>query len=355
MTSRSVFLALASAPQEAILRAALEAHGISVNSLPLGAHLETAAQQAMRDTPPPLFLIDLAVLAQLTVSAAAFCAWARRQDANVDVLLVCCGLHAVDTQARTWAQRLGARDLLPGCELAHRRESLLPALATILSWLQAGTVDETALQRALSDLPPNVDRTTQVAQAWQHVALLREFGLEPGELTALIRGTGGVDIRARTYRINTYDECFVGDALVDWLVATFHLQRAAALRVGGALFALGHLYHVVREQPFQDGHFFYRVRAETPTLSALDLGRVVERMRGGEVPVRDRIFHGVAYPRCFVGAEAATWMRKALALSENEAMTLGERLLELFIMHHVLDEHHFRNGNFFFRFYQDEL
>lgn len=358
---RPVVLALASEPQEAILSAALQAHGLTVTSVPPAAHLETSVLQAMRDAQPPLLVIDLAALAQLANGAAEFCEWRRGHCIGADILLYCSGLHTVSRQARAWAQQLGALDLLPGCDLAHHRDSLLPALGVILKAAGAahsGPVNEAAIQRALQALPPALDSTTQVAQAWRHIDALRDFGFEPGELLALMAGANGVDIRARTYRTQTYDECFVGADAVNWLMQTTHVTRTEALRIGQALLELGHVYHVVREQPFQDGHFFYRISANTPRLNALDLCALTTQIRTqgrrGGVRIADRQFHGVTYPACFVGAHAIKWMREQFELSENEAMTLGQRLMDLFLVHHVVDQQPFRGGTFFYRFYQDE-
>jgi hypothetical protein len=364
---RPVVLALASEPQEAILCTALQAHGVSVTCVPPAAHLETTVMQAMRDAQPPVLVIDLAALAQLANGAAEFCEWRRNQCSGADIVLYCSGLYQVNRQARTWAQQLGALDLLPGCDLAHQRDSLLPALGTLLN--AAGVANpepanETAMQRALQALPPALDSTTLVAQAWRHIDALRGIGFEPGELLALMAGANGVEIRARTYRTQSYDECFVGTDAVNWLMQTTHVTRTEALRIGQALLELGHVYHVVREQPFQDGHFFYRISANTSRLNAVDLCAVIRQMRSqgtqstqghdGGVRIADRQFHGVTYPACFVGSHAIKWMREQFQLNENEAMTLGQRLMDLFLVHHVVDRQPFRGGKFFYRFYQDE-
>jgi hypothetical protein len=358
---RPVVLALASEPQEAILCAALQAHGVSVTTVPPAAHLETTVMQAMRDAQPPLLVIDLAALAQLANGAAEFCAWQRSQCSGAEVMLYCSGLYTVNRQARTWAQQLGALDLLPGCDLAHHHDSLLPALGTLLKAAgvtNSSPANDAALQRALQALTPALDSTAQVAQAWRHIDALRDCGFEPGELLALMAGANGVGIQARTYRTKTYDECFVGADAVNWLMQTTHVTHAEALRIGQALLELGHVYHVVREQPFQDGHFFYRISANTPRLNALDLCAVTTQMRTqgreGGVSIADRPFHGVTYPACFVGAHAVKWMREQFDLNENEAMTLGQRLMDLFLVHHVVDGQPFRGGTFFYRFYQDE-
>lgn len=350
---RRVVLEFASEPQEAIVCAALSAHGVEVSALPPSAHLETAIKQAMSEAQSPLLLIDLAALAQLSTSAEDFCAWKKSHCAAADLILYCGGLHAVHPQARAWAQRLGAHDLLPGCDIAHWRDSLLPSVRTILSVAET-SADETAIQRALQALPAVLDDTTRVAQAWRELDVVRRFGFDAGDLANALRDKHGVAIRARRYRAKIYGECFVGTDAVGWIAQTAVVSRADAVRIGHALLELGHLYHVVREQPFEDGNFFYRVSANTPRLHALDLCNVTARLRDSGVRIRDRKFHGVTYPACFVGADAVAWLRASYQLSVNEAMTLGQWLIDLFIVHHVVDSQPFRDGKFFYRFYQDE-
>lgn len=94
--------------------------------------------------------------------------------------------------------------------------------------------------------------------------------------------------------------------------------------------------------------------AESSRLNALDLCEVTQRMRERPNVIRDRKFHGVIYPACFVGSDAVAWLKQTYQLSENEAMTLGQRMIDLFIVHHVVDQRPFRDGKFFYRFHQDE-
>jgi hypothetical protein len=80
----------------------------------------------------------------------------------------------------------------------------------------------------------------------------------------------------------------------------------------------------------------------------------VERMRGpGGVPIDDRRHLLNLYPKCFVGHEAVRWMT-GQGLTHDEALVLGSMLVERGVIHHVLDEHGFKDGNFFYRFYADE-
>ncbi len=86
-----------------------------------------------------------------------------------------------------------------------------------------------------------------------------------------------------------------------------------------------------------------------------DLRSVVERMRGPDgIPIRDRRHLLNVYPRCFVGREAIDWLQRQAKLSRKEALAVGRLMMERGILHHVLDEHGFEDGNLFYRFFADE-
>jgi len=88
---------------------------------------------------------------------------------------------------------------------------------------------------------------------------------------------------------------------------------------------------------------------------ALDLDELAGRMRGDDgVGIADRRHLLSHYPRCFVGAEAVEWLMRAEDLSRDEAVRLGQRLVDRGLLHHVLDEHPFRDGPYFYRFFADE-
>lgn len=357
---RQALLALASEPQEAILGAALQAHGITVDNVPPGAHLQTMALQTLRDSrghAAPLLVIDLAVLAQLATDAPSFCAWEQTHCGQAVLYLYCSGMHAVPAHARAWAQRLGARDLLPGCDLAHWPKSLRPTLDVIFAAQDAGAVDEAAVARALKPLPAMLDHGTQVAHAWQQHGVLDQAGMAPETLLAALREN--LSITTRRYRVRSYEECFTGADALSALCAIAKAggaphAREDAVALGQALLELGHIYHVARDQPFRDGNFFYRVSADTPRLRALDLGAAIAHLHEGGVRIGNHKYHGLTYARCFVGAHAAKCLRDKFELTENEAMTLGQQLIDLFVVHHVVDQRAFRDGRFFYRFYADE-
>jgi small-conductance mechanosensitive channel len=82
---------------------------------------------------------------------------------------------------------------------------------------------------------------------------------------------------------------------------------------------------------------------------------VVARMRGpGGIEICDRRYLLRSYARAFVGSEAVDWLVEREGFTRAEAIELGRRLVADGIVHHVLDEHGFRDGHFFYRFRRDE-
>jgi hypothetical protein len=86
-----------------------------------------------------------------------------------------------------------------------------------------------------------------------------------------------------------------------------------------------------------------------------ELASVAEKMRGPMgVSIADRRHLLSVYRRCFVGSEAVDWIADHAGLTRAEAATVGQRLVDLGWVRHVLGEHGFRDGHYFFRFRADE-
>ncbi len=347
-----VLLAQASAAQEALLARALTSQGIPNTVVPPYAHLETEVSRAARAQPERLLLVaDLAVLGELGTSLAARCEWLG--GIRGARLIATCGSQlAVQPQERAWARACGALDLLPGASDIDRSHHLLPVLTALLAALDHGPPDEVALDRALAAPGGRRLAPSPADDACAKLARLAALGVPAPELVAAMQGPDGVKIEERTYHLIRYPECFVGNETVDWMMRYRGLQREAAVEAGGLLLDLGLIYHVAREQPFADGHFFYRFPAR---LDHIDLATLLQRFRSRTgVAIKDRAYHGVTYPRCFVGAEAVAWLQSGGGLTENQALTLGQRLIDLSLIRHVTNEHPFKDGNFFYRFRADE-
>ncbi len=99
---------------------------------------------------------------------------------------------------------------------------------------------------------------------------------------------------------------------------------------------------------------------EAPVLrrswSGEELEALAQRMRSPEDGVRiaDRRHLLQTYARCFVGREAVEWLREHEAISREEAVEVGNLMLERGLLHHVLDEHPFEDSGLFYRFRADE-
>ncbi|MGD9071197.1 MAG: FAD-containing oxidoreductase [Desulfobacterales bacterium] len=73
--------------------------------------------------------------------------------------------------------------------------------------------------------------------------------------------------------------------------------------------------------------------------------------------IQDRAygFPSKTYPKCFVGSEAvAQLVKEGIALDAEDAVRIGNMLLDAGVFHHVLDEHSFKDEKLFYRFISDE-
>jgi potassium-dependent mechanosensitive channel len=86
-----------------------------------------------------------------------------------------------------------------------------------------------------------------------------------------------------------------------------------------------------------------------------DFDALIGRMRGPDgVTILDRRHLLRSYPKCFVGSEAVDWLVRNEGLTRDEATHVGKLLVDRGEVHHVLDEHTFRDGRLFFRFRVDD-
>ncbi|MEO0456655.1 MAG: mechanosensitive ion channel domain-containing protein [Cyanobacteria bacterium P01_A01_bin.114] len=91
------------------------------------------------------------------------------------------------------------------------------------------------------------------------------------------------------------------------------------------------------------------------SITAGEIDRLVEQIRGPNgLTIQDRRFRLTVYQNCFVGSEAVTWIVKTQKATREEAIRLGQLMVERGIFHHVIDEHPFKDEYLFYRFYEDE-
>ena len=84
-----------------------------------------------------------------------------------------------------------------------------------------------------------------------------------------------------------------------------------------------------------------------------DLTRRIKQI----VDIQDRTygFPSKRYQKCFVGSEAVAQMiKEGIALDAEDAVRIGNMMLNAEVFHHVLDEHPFKDEKLFYRFLSDE-
>ncbi|HHP7231649.1 MAG TPA: mechanosensitive ion channel protein [Xenococcaceae cyanobacterium] len=93
----------------------------------------------------------------------------------------------------------------------------------------------------------------------------------------------------------------------------------------------------------------------TENNSTLKLQDLVARMRGKDgLKIKTRRHKLKLYQRCFLGNEATDWLVENLKLTRPKAIKLGQKLIDKKIIHHVTDDHVFKDEPLFYRFYGDE-
>ncbi|MBC6417503.1 MAG: hypothetical protein GDA44_01260 [Prochloron sp. SP5CPC1] len=79
-----------------------------------------------------------------------------------------------------------------------------------------------------------------------------------------------------------------------------------------------------------------------------DIDDLVDQMRGPlGLKIKDRRYRLRMYPQ-------VNWLVETQNTTKDKALWLGQILVNRGIIHHVLDEHHFEDGYFFYRFYEDD-
>ncbi len=87
-----------------------------------------------------------------------------------------------------------------------------------------------------------------------------------------------------------------------------------------------------------------------------EIKALTQKMRGKYgVEIKDRWYNLKRYRQCFIGSEAVKWLMKTQNSNKEEAIKLGQMLLDRGIIHHVHDDHNFKNEFLFYRFYDDEI
>lgn len=332
-------IAVEDADQRALFAAVASAHGFAPVAATAEVPVLLSQLRALRAA-PKLWFVSLQCLRRAAAGPSWLIAQMRGFDPFALLVLTTSARHAVAELEHRWARESGAAALLPNLCLA-RLASAGGELARVFAQL------ETRWQ------PRAVASATRAARSPVHAALAASeaAGWPLPKLAAWAESDKGFDVRDRSWRGQPFPNVFVGREAIDRLSALLGCDRATALVLGEQLRRARVFRHVAQAHPLRDGHYFYRFTPVSEKLRALSPRHLAADLAGrGGFECKDRVYGRRRYRECFVGAEAVDWLVAHYALSEDDAVLIGQTMMDLGVLEHVTGDHEFRNGHFFYRF-----
>lgn len=129
------------------------------------------------------------------------------------------------------------------------------------------------------------------------------------------------------------------------LAIEYHTRDPSAIVAAGPDSALLHDF----DSEFQTALFS---ETEQYHSSNIDIKRLAEDLQGEKgIPMLDRRWHWRLHYNCFLGFDLTSWLLSNFKDIEtrDEAVDLGNRLMNKGLFQHVQKRHQFRDGNFFFQ------
>lgn len=359
MASRSVVLLLSSPEDGALWRTALASQQIVSGPMeaPAGS-LSDAMRADSQLGRADALLVDLPALAHQQLTLAKFAHWTQGRWPDLKLVARLPSRAVLSRSEEAWALANGAVALVAGQSVSAKGSSIVPALQTVAHAVGLPEIDASSLDNFLRVMGTNADVPSAAAVGRTHSLLdrLAAEGIDLHDLGRKMQGPGGVIVEDRKYRGKTYRQCFVGSEAIAWVRGKGHLDAMAPDAVAEAMGLTGLVHHVLREHLFSDGNYFFRFGGLPDVLNGLDLDGISRDMRGSRgVAIGTRLYLGKSYENCFVGSEATDWLMDRHHLTVGEAETVGQRLVDLGVLHHVTDERGFIDGPFFYRFVTDDL
>jgi len=93
-------------------------------------------------------------------------------------------------------------------------------------------------------------------------------------------------------------------------------------------------------------------KTTTQRISVRQLGMEMRSQTG--VEIKTRRYKLKLYQRSFLGNEAVDWIVKKVKVSREDAIALGQKMIEKGVFQHVANEHQFKDEPLFYRFNEDQ-
>ncbi|PVZ68189.1 hypothetical protein [Pelagibaculum spongiae] len=342
--------------QEKLIATALQSMSLRVRKIsvidPIDSQLKMLTSGNAKNR-PLLICADLARLAKENLSWTAFCKQIKSQIPHAGLIATNSQMMLPQAQTVQWVKQAGGLELIGRLSSRRYVASVTPLMDCVakLFDLQYSAVQlKSYASGMLVSEDPTKDPRDSEQQAW---ALLDEMNISPAQLMAKMAASNPqIPVANRRYRLKLYQQCFLGSEAANWLAGYLRISVDQAVDVGNLLLHCRLIDHVTREKPFDKNGWFYRYQSVSHATAKLDftlLAKEIEEI----FQLQDRHWRGLSFMRCFTGDQAVTALVRHCAITESEALWVGQQLQDLYLYRHVEDEHDFKNQSYFYRLILD--
>jgi Domain found in Dishevelled, Egl-10, and Pleckstrin (DEP) len=329
-------------------RAAFATQGLILLTTPARRDLHSEVVAALGDATNPVLLIDLAYLAQQKITLIDWIKNFNQTYRHGVVAAISAHSAHISTGQNNWAKKSGALGLLSRAHVMEMPQTMMQ----FLRLSQEGNAHIKLIgQRAyLGEVgfdPDSINDELTISQ--DVMALLKQHSLTPAELVSDMEMAPMLAHEDRSYMLKKYRLCVVAKDIVSWLARRLDTSRPMATNVGKVLQRLGYIYHVVYEQDFNDATLYFRIARNEQNIDDMFIQVVLQKLlQNRHGLVADRSYGGKKYADCFVGSAFVDWLVDKHRFSADKAIDIGRQLFDLGAFHHVLNEHPFIDGNYYY-------
>lgn len=106
---------------------------------------------------------------------------------------------------------------------------------------------------------------------------------------------------------------------------------------------------------YEDRYIIKVVETDEEMARYFNLAELIEWMRspqGVKIETRSQSFR-FPFKQCFIGREAVDWMTDKLSIGRQEAVMLGQRLIDEKLLKNLSNQKPFQDADFYYQFYLD--
>jgi Domain found in Dishevelled, Egl-10, and Pleckstrin (DEP) len=327
---------------------AFESQQLPLLTTPELDSLEREIVAGLGDAKEVAVLIDLAYLGSRGIMLHDWVASMRKLYRDCDVIAIAAhGAHVTQGQIQ-WAQKCGATVLFPRAHVVEM-PGVMQQLCEVFDkpFPAAGAASGATLLGKTGFSTEEAQRELEFNRLVDNVLAQNSTNLQ--KLVQELDGSDGLTHSDRRYRLKNYHSCLVASDMVAWLAKRLSIARPDAVKVGLVMQRQGLIYHVVYKQDFADQKLYFRLAHNTPKIDAIFIQVVLQKLlQNKHGLVTNRTYNGKTYQHCFIGEEFTHWLVKQHRFSVENAIDIGRQLFELGAFHHVLNEHPFIDGYYYY-------